>query len=173
MIEIVQAKVNHKYLGRYLWGEFSFRESVEINHRIKCGWYAFGKHAGTLCNRNISIKLRLKLFDAVVTPTILFGLSVLPLSQVSLQKIKAAQRKMLRKIVGWVRLATETWEETMRRRCIEEVPSNAMEKETCKIFMAICVANKSIIKWIVDCTIFDVGAKWKWWSILRVFSVSL
>ena len=115
MVEIVQPEASHKYLGRYLPGEFTFRQNVEVNHRIKCGWYAFGRHSAILCNRNVSVKLRLRLFDAVVTPTILFGLAVLPLSQVSLNKIEVVQRKMLRKIAGWVRIGNEPWEETMRR----------------------------------------------------------
>ena len=61
------------------------------------------------------MKLRLKLFDIVITPSILFGLSTLPVHQVSLDKIDGTQRKMLRKIAGWVRYPTETWETTMRR----------------------------------------------------------
>ena len=115
MVEIVQPQLSHKYLGRYLPGEFTLRENVEINHRIQCGWYAFGRHSAILCNRNVSVKLRLKLFDAVVTPTILFGLAILPLSQASLKKIETAQRKMMRKIAGWVRIQNEPWEDTMRR----------------------------------------------------------
>ena len=75
----------------------------------------FGQHRKTLCNRNVAIHLRLKLFDMVVTPTLLFGLAVLPLSNISLQKIEVLQRKMLRKLVGWVRLKDEPWEDTMRR----------------------------------------------------------
>ena len=35
MVEIVQAEASHKYLGRYLSGEFVFREKVEVNHRLK------------------------------------------------------------------------------------------------------------------------------------------
>lgn len=115
MVEIVQAEASHKYLGTYLSGEFVFRENVEINHRIKCAWFAFGRHSHVLCNRNVSIKLRLKLFDSVVTPTILFGLAILPLSQMSLREIEIVQRKMMRKIPGWVRMPDESWEETMRR----------------------------------------------------------
>ena len=88
---------------------------TEINHRIKCAWYKFGLHSSTLCNHHISIKLRLKFFDAVVTPTILFGLAVLPLTQTSIQKILVTQRKMMRKMVGWVRIGDESWEVTMRR----------------------------------------------------------
>ena len=73
------------------------------------------QHASTLCNRHVSVKSRLKLFDSVITPVILFGLAVLPLTQGSLQQILGTQKKMLRKIVGWVRIPDEPWELTMRR----------------------------------------------------------
>lgn len=114
-VEIIDAGSYHKYLGRHISGEFAFRQITEINHRIQVGWYKFGQHKHVLCNRNIGIHLRLKLFDAVVTPTILYGLVALPLSSTSLQKIEVVQRKMLRKIVGWVRLQGESWEATMHR----------------------------------------------------------
>ena len=115
MVEIIQASSSHKYLGRYLSGEFAFRETTEVHHRIKCAWFKFSHHSSTLCNKNICIKLRLKYFDAVITPTILFGLVALPLNQSSLDKLEVTQKKMMRKMVGWVRLEGETWETTMRR----------------------------------------------------------
>ena len=96
LVEVVEPDSHHKYLGRYLSGEYIFRERVEINHRIQCVWMKFGQHRKTLCNQNVSIHLRLKLFDAVVTPTLIFGLAVLPLSTTSLEKIAVLQRKMLR-----------------------------------------------------------------------------
>ena len=71
--------------------------------------------AKILMNGKVSIQLRLRLFDAVVTPTILYGLAILPLSTSLLDEIEVAQRKMLRKIVGWVRVNEETWDSTMRR----------------------------------------------------------
>ena len=114
-VEIIEAGSHHKYLGRYLAGESTFREQTEVNHRIQCAWYKFGQMKNILCNHHISIQLRLKLFDAVVTPTILFGLAVLPLSSASLEKIQVTQRKMLRKMVKWVRIQGEAWDVTMRR----------------------------------------------------------
>ena len=113
VVEIIEAGSYHKYLGRHISREFVFREMTEINHRIKAGWYKFGQHKQVLCNRNIDIRLRLNFFDAVVTPTILYGLALLLWSASSLQKVKVLQRKILRKIVGWVRLPIETWEITM------------------------------------------------------------
>ena len=125
-VEIIDAGSYHKYLGRHISGEFIFREMTEINHRIQVAWYRFGHHKQVLCNRNIGIHLRLKLFDAVITPTILYGLATLPLSSVSLKKIDVVQRKMLRKIVGWVRLPNETWETTMHR--MKERVQSALQK---------------------------------------------
>ena len=110
-----------KYLGRYLSGEYVFREKVEVDHRIQCVWMKFGQYKKTLCNRSVGIHLRLKLFDMVVTLTFLFGLAMLPLSIGFLQKITILQKKILTKIVGWVRVKDEPWENTIRRmnHCVE------------------------------------------------------
>jgi hypothetical protein len=115
LVSVIEAGAHHKYLGRYLSGEFVFREVTEINHRIQCAWHKFGLNSSILCNRDIAIHLRLKLFDAIITPTILFGIAILPLSAASLEKIEVVQRKMLRKIVGWIRLQDEAWDVTMHR----------------------------------------------------------
>ena len=63
----------------------------------------------------MSVTLRLKLFEAVVTPSILFGMSVLPTHQDMMNKIDVTRRKMLRRIVGWVRIPEEEWAVTMSR----------------------------------------------------------
>ena len=55
-----------------------------------------------LTNNCISIKLRLRLFDAFVTPTILCGLISMPLTTSDLNQLDAIQRRMLRSLVGWV-----------------------------------------------------------------------
>ena len=70
MVEIVRTSSTHKYLGRYLPGDLLERGTTKIAHRIQCAWFEFGKHARVLTNKNISIKLRLKLFDAAISPTI-------------------------------------------------------------------------------------------------------
>ena len=50
-----------------------------------------------------------------MTPTALYGACVLALRKEQLERFAATQRKMLRNIVGWVRVLDEPWEETMRR----------------------------------------------------------
>ena len=66
-------------------------------------------------NKDVSIKSRLRLFQAVVTPAVLYGLSTVPLTSVQISELDRLQRKMLRSIVGWRRQPDEPWPTTMRR----------------------------------------------------------
>ena len=81
-----------------------------MEHRIACGWFKYRGLQQTLQNRHISVRLRLKLFDAVVTPTVLYALETCPMPAACLQKLDLAQRCMLRRMVGWVCYDTDTWE---------------------------------------------------------------
>ena len=104
LVEIIGAGCYHKYLGKHLPGECIFRRGVEVKHRIQCAWYKFGQYRHILSNQKISIRQCLNFFDVVVTPTILYGIAILPLSATLIEDIEVVQRKMLRKIVGWVRV---------------------------------------------------------------------
>ena len=75
----------------------------------------FHKLAPTLLNRKIPIPLRLKLFHSVVNLAVCYSLSTTPLTSEHIGKLDAVQRKMLRKIVGWVRFDDENWETTGHR----------------------------------------------------------
>ena len=87
MVDILKPSETHRYLGRHLPGELSNRANVEINSRMKAAWFKFGKLSRTLTNRCILVKLRLKLFDAIISPTILFGLVALPMHGSNLEKL--------------------------------------------------------------------------------------
>ena len=73
MLEVLMHADVHKYLGRQISGNLSQRQVAELHHMIRVAWYKFQRHRKVLTNKHVSIKLRLKLFDAVVTPTILYG----------------------------------------------------------------------------------------------------
>ena len=73
------------------------------------------KHRKALTNRDVSLRLRSRLFRSIVSPVVLFGLSCISLTDGLLSKIDVVQRRMLRCIVGWVRVLDEEWEVTMRR----------------------------------------------------------
>ena len=115
LVQIIGETKTHKYLGRFLSGNLDARGGVEVAHRLQCAWWKFGQNAKMLTNRNISIKLRLKFFDSIVSPSLLFGLVALPISKNNFDAINICQRKMFRKIAGWVRYDGEEWEITMKR----------------------------------------------------------
>ena len=100
VVTVLGNNETHRYLGRLLCGDLSDRAATEIKNRLQNSLYKFSQHSRTLTNRNLSIKLRLKLFDSVITPSILFGLAALPVTQAHLDKVDVTQRKMIRKMLG-------------------------------------------------------------------------
>ena len=80
-IEILPFWASHRYLGRMINLASDERNSFEISHRRQVIWHVFHKYSRTLCNQNISLKKRLRLFDACVSLVILFGAAVLPLTR--------------------------------------------------------------------------------------------
>ena len=86
-----------------------------MGHRIQIAWMRFYQHRDILTNKHLSIYSRIKFFNTVITPTILFGLSSCAMTRARMCSLDALQRRMLRKIVGWTRLVDEPWEDTMRR----------------------------------------------------------
>ena len=103
-VEVLKGFKTHKYLGRLLSGNSKGRVSVQYGHRIQCAWCKFHQYGHVLTNKQVSLRCRLKLFQSVVSSTILFGLSEVPLSQSQLTQLGALQRRMLRRIVGWSRI---------------------------------------------------------------------
>ena len=57
----------------------------------------------------------MKFYAAVVTPTMLFGLHTFALTAVQLSKLESIQRRMLRSMVGWIRIQDETWHDAKSR----------------------------------------------------------
>ena len=53
-----------------------------------------------LCGRHYSLDDRMRLFNAVVTPTILYGSASWTMTQSREERLRTTQKKMLRKIWG-------------------------------------------------------------------------
>ena len=58
----------HRYLGKYVSCSRG-RAEIEIKHRISAAWLSFHRFSHTLCNPNISIKKRLRLFQSPTPAT--------------------------------------------------------------------------------------------------------
>ncbi|CAE7369286.1 XI-F [Symbiodinium sp. CCMP2592] len=114
MIPVLSGDDANLYLGQKARGDLQ-RRFVRTGNRISAAWGKFNKLRRVLVNKHLSIKGRPKLFNAVVIPAALFGLSTLPVTSRQLEQLDICQRKMLRCIVGWRRDGDESWEETMRR----------------------------------------------------------
>ena len=68
-----------------------------------------------LVDKHVDIKLRLQLFDVVVTPAVMYALETCPLTEIQRERLDITQRRMLRRMVGWVCYDDESWEERGRR----------------------------------------------------------
>ena len=115
LVHVLHEGSSHKYLGRHIPGNLKQRGCVELHHRTTIAWAKFNKHRTILTNTHVSLKLRLKFLNAVVTQAMLSSLHTLAPTKVQLENINVLQRKMLRSIVGWVRVNGEDWSDTMRR----------------------------------------------------------
>ena len=121
-IEILRGCQNAMYLGRML--KPTDMQNEELKNRLSRAWAKFNFHKSDLVNDQLPIGLRLKLFDATVTPTLLFGSGTWSLTQRMRDMLKTQQRKMLRLIakchrifpkdphttdeyVAWIKSATD------------------------------------------------------------------
>ena len=114
-IEVLHGEQNHKYLGKKLSGDLRKRAMVDIQHRSQIAWTKFNEHRDTLLNRHVSLRLRLKPCDSVITPTIVFGHMTCPLTSYQLQKLGVVRNRMLRSIVGWAPLVDNDWHALMQK----------------------------------------------------------
>ena len=86
------------YLGRLL--QLTEVHDTELRHRLGRAWGKFAQHRAELVDKKISLHKRLRLFNAVVTPTVLYGSGCWAMTKGRDTELRTAQRKMLRAILG-------------------------------------------------------------------------
>ena len=89
MLEIFDPCKGHKYLGRKLCMDADSRCDMEIQNRIQIAWMKFQKHRSHMTDKHVSLSLRLKLFDAIVIPTLFFALVTLPISSKNIMRLNS------------------------------------------------------------------------------------
>ena len=92
-IEILARESNTEYLGRLL-GFQDYHDS-EIKHRIAKGWAKFHRFKEDLCCRHYPLKDRMRLFNAIITPTVLYGSSTWTMTKDRERRLQTAQRMMI------------------------------------------------------------------------------
>ena len=75
------------------------------------GWAAFFKLKDALCDRMVPLRDRLKLFEACVTPCVLYVCGTWTMTEEMFRKLCTTRRKMLRWIMKPGRRTNEEWSE--------------------------------------------------------------
>ena len=115
----------------------------EITNRIASAWRLFWSMKPILLNRRVSVKRRLRLFDATVSSCVTWCCESWAPIKEELQRLEVARRSMLRKIVCTGRGPAEEWISWIRR---------ATHK-------ALDLASQTgVRKW----TTFHGSKKWRW-----------
>ena len=81
IMKVLRDNESQRYLGRLLSISASNRSYTEFLNRVRASWTVFQNHKSGLLKYQLSIKLRLKYFDACLGPTLLFDTAELPLSK--------------------------------------------------------------------------------------------
>ena len=112
-VQILTADGTEKYLGRKL-SAANFHE-IELSNRIATGWAAFFKFKSTLCNKRLLLQDRLKLFDSVVTPCVLYASGTWTMTVERQRRLTSTRRRMLRWMVGTRKTPDEEWPKYIQR----------------------------------------------------------
>ena len=97
-IEILPHRGGTKYLGRFL--TFRAPQDAELTNRINNAWRKFGCHKQELTSKCYPLRQRLRLFEATVSATALYGSSAWTLTKQQEDRLRKSQRQMLRKVLG-------------------------------------------------------------------------
>jgi hypothetical protein len=87
-----------EYLGRLL--AFTDINAVEMEYRIGKAWNKYMSMKRELCSRHYPLKQRLKLFEATVTASLLYGSGAWTMTAESERRLRTTQRRMIRWMVG-------------------------------------------------------------------------
>ena len=112
-VEVLGEQAAERYLGRQL--AVAGYHATELANRVDVGWKAFFEFKAVLYNRGIPVKSRLRLFESVVTPCVLYASGTWTMTVAGELKLRTARRKMLRWMVRVGRKLEEDWVEYLRR----------------------------------------------------------
>ena len=113
VVEVLDGGAAERYLGRQLAVEDY--HATELTNRVDAGWRAFFKFKDVLCNRRCPVKSRLRLFESVVTPCVMYASGAWTMTIEGEAKLRTARRKMLRWMMHAGRKPEEDWVEYIKR----------------------------------------------------------
>ena len=131
-MEILDATRAHPWLGCLLSTLNAGNREADLDFRLQAASTTFYANKWILCDKNISLKSRIKFFDSVVTSVVRFGAGQRKLCQSELRKLDVHYRKHLRQVVGppgnidW----TQPWHSILHQwnqRVVEQMQLNGYE----------------------------------------------
>ena len=90
--EVLGSTGTAKWLGRKV--RFHNPHESELGSRIASAWGALTRHKEELTSRRFRLHDRLRLFNAVVSSTVLYGCETWTLKQGQQQRLRTVQRKL-------------------------------------------------------------------------------
>ena len=96
--KVLASTESTKWLGRKV--RFHDPHEQELSNRIAAAWGAFTKHKEELTSRRFRLRDRLKLFNAVVSSTVLYGCECWTLRIDQQRRLRTVQRPMLRMLLN-------------------------------------------------------------------------
>ena len=112
-VEVLPVDGETEYLGRLLC--FSAFHDRELDHRINKAWKKFHLFKLELCCNSYPLHERMRLFNAVITPSILYGCAAWTMDDARKKRLKSVQRRNLRLICKVGRKPKETWVDWVKR----------------------------------------------------------
>ena len=92
-IEVLDCDSHAAYLGRVV--RLTDMHVEEVKSRIEKAWSKYGVFRNELNDHKVPLALRLKLFDAVVMPTVLYGCEAWAMTQTLQTQLRATQKNMM------------------------------------------------------------------------------
>ena len=92
---------------------------MDVVHRMKKGYRAWGALKNVLSNRGLGIKTKKCLYEGVIVPMALYGAEALGMRNAERRKVNVLEMKCLRSLVGVSRMDRVRNDEVRRRAGIE------------------------------------------------------
>ena len=127
-IEVLPRDGKVKYLGRQI--TFENGTVVELSTRVKAAWAKFMQYKQELATKQYSLFDRLRLFEFVVSPTVLYGSETWTLTKEMSKLLRTTQRRMLRMILGQGRRRKERRDEPPEDESWEETHDDTPEEDS-------------------------------------------
>ena len=107
-------------MGRKL--TFDNHHAVEIDNRIAAAWRKFNALRTELTNKRYTLRSRIHLFNATITPSILYGCVSWTTTKALATKLQRTQRRMLRLVISTTRRQYTSTTQTTTSPTLEAWP---------------------------------------------------